>query len=120
MARQNNRFSKGFLSVGGCYECRCCGKKTRETGSDESSVELCAYCYHEAGWENMLADGNCTQAEFDKGIADLRKQYNRPTPQQNMGHVLVSKLINAPVLPRPVVVAEDPQVAWLRSIGCEV
>lgn len=49
--RDNRRF------VTGTYTCRSCQKLTRETGGDESSVELCRACYDEAGWENEHGDG---------------------------------------------------------------
>jgi rubrerythrin len=39
------------------YACRCCGKRTRETGDDESSVGLCKRCYYEGGLENEHSDG---------------------------------------------------------------
>ena len=34
-----------FQAMSGCYTCRVCGKRTRETGHDESSCQLCAFCY---------------------------------------------------------------------------
>lgn len=37
---------------GGMYICSGCGKKTRETGKDESSCTLCKKCYIEALEEN--------------------------------------------------------------------
>jgi hypothetical protein len=73
--RNNGRFQGGF--AGAVYKCGCCGKMTRETGEDESSCQLCAYCYIEAGWENSLSDGNCTQEEFDTAIANLKIRYKR-------------------------------------------
>lgn len=41
----------------GCYICLACGKKTRDTGNDEASVELCKKCYNEAMEENQKVDG---------------------------------------------------------------
>lgn len=38
------------------YVCRICRKRTRETGSCESGVELCAACYDDAGIENYHND----------------------------------------------------------------
>ena len=49
-----SRFKGGF--AGTTYLCRSCGKRTRETGEGESSVELCAACYDDAGWENLHSD----------------------------------------------------------------
>lgn len=48
----SNRFGRG-----GAYRCRSCGKLTRETGGDESSVELCRSCLQEAEMENAHSDG---------------------------------------------------------------
>lgn len=42
---------------GTIYKCRCCGKRTRETGEGESGVQLCADCYDAGGRENAHADG---------------------------------------------------------------
>jgi hypothetical protein len=42
---------------GGTYLCKCCGKLTRETGSGESAVDMCAVCYAESVAENMVSDG---------------------------------------------------------------
>lgn len=50
-----SRFKGGHK--GTTYECRCCGKRTRETGEGESGVQLCARCYMIAGIENAHADG---------------------------------------------------------------
>ncbi len=52
MAR-SDRFEQRF---GGLYTCGNCKKQTRETGDGESSVELCARCYYEAGLENEHSD----------------------------------------------------------------
>jgi hypothetical protein len=49
-----NRFTR--TRAGSTYTCECCGKRTRETGHDESSVSLCAACYFEAQIQIMLAD----------------------------------------------------------------
>lgn len=50
--RRNDRFQRGS----GIYVCRICGKRTRETGGDESNVELCFSCFEEAGLENEHSD----------------------------------------------------------------
>lgn len=47
-----------FARGSGCYDCRCCKKKTRETGEGESQVKLCRQCYDDAGYENDHEDGN--------------------------------------------------------------
>jgi len=46
-------FQKNVYSLeGSVYTCRICKKKTRETGMDESSVQLCKACLIEAQEEN--------------------------------------------------------------------
>ena len=71
--KENNRFQKGS----GVYICECCGKKTRETGLGESHVELCAYCYEVAGWENSFSDGIITQEQFKDKIKNLKIKHKR-------------------------------------------
>ena len=53
MKNQIDRFLKGK----GIYVCRACNKATRETGQEESDVELCKVCYLEGLEENRIADG---------------------------------------------------------------
>ena len=48
--------TKRFKTGSGCYVCRVCGKRTRETGAGESSCELCLRCYEWAGIENHHSD----------------------------------------------------------------
>jgi ribosome-binding protein aMBF1 (putative translation factor) len=40
------------------YTCDVCGKRTRETGHDESSVDLCAACYHSVTIDNTMSDNH--------------------------------------------------------------
>jgi hypothetical protein len=50
---RNNTFTKGS----GCYECKCCGHKTRDDGNGDSvHCELCTQCYEYAGVENTISD----------------------------------------------------------------
>tara|TARA_R110002051_G_C8706951_1_gene495154 strand:- start:992 stop:1159 length:168 start_codon:yes stop_codon:yes gene_type:complete len=47
------QFQKNVYSLeGSVYTCRICKKRTRETGHDESSVQLCKACLLEAQDEN--------------------------------------------------------------------
>lgn len=51
--RPTNRFIRG-QSV---YACRCCKRRTRQTGrGDNENVNLCAECFDLAGEENHLSD----------------------------------------------------------------
>lgn len=59
------------------FTCRVCKKLTRETGHDESSVKLCAFCSREAELENSLSDGAITEDEFHAALTELERQYKR-------------------------------------------
>lgn len=61
MAKRNLNSSFRF---GGCYECRICGKKTRETGHGESGCEMRRNCYYMTAEENSVADGCMEPEEF--------------------------------------------------------
>lgn len=54
----HNRFVKGS----GCFRCSVCKKLTRLVG--QSNESLCRPCEDFAMWENGVADGNITLAEF--------------------------------------------------------
>lgn len=63
-----NRFTKGS----GCYTCRSCGIKTRDTGYDGPQIQLCNQCFELAGYDNQVSDSGIetlTSAE----IADIRR-----------------------------------------------
>jgi len=57
---RTSKFQKGST----CYDCRICGKKTRETGDSESFIRLCRHCSQISGDENSVADGHMTVEEF--------------------------------------------------------
>lgn len=54
--RNNSRFQRGGMGHGSTYRCEICGKLTRETGDDESSVLLCAACYWNCQIDNLISD----------------------------------------------------------------
>lgn len=55
--RNNSRFQRGgFGRKGATYSCECCGKLTRETGEEESSLQLCAACYWDGQIEILESD----------------------------------------------------------------
>ena len=62
-----NRFDRH-----GTYICDSCGKLTRETGQDESSVQLCRLCYEEALLFNELQDGIITKEEYEDRKSKLK------------------------------------------------
>lgn len=51
-ASRNSRFQRGS----GVFACGCCARRTRDTGGDNTGVELCAECYELAGIENQISD----------------------------------------------------------------
>jgi hypothetical protein len=61
--------SKFEKKTGGTYTCRSCGKTTRETGHEESNVELCAACLHEEYVINAMSDNDMTKEEAEEYVA---------------------------------------------------
>ena len=57
---RNARFGRN-----GCYACRACGKQTRETGRDESSIRMCACCFEKTSCQNHVADNGPDGDNFD-------------------------------------------------------
>jgi transposase-like protein len=47
-----------FRKGSGCFECRACGKKTRENGSSNSQVQLCPKCQAQFERENSESDAS--------------------------------------------------------------
>lgn len=60
-----------YFSNGGAYRCRICNKRTRETGYEESSVELCAKCLLECYVENAQSDYGTDSSEAREAQARL-------------------------------------------------
>lgn len=52
MFRDNRRFQQG-ASV---YSCSLCGRRTRETGSGESQLEMCVDCFNLCSYDNEHND----------------------------------------------------------------
>lgn len=48
----------------GIYTCADCGKRTRDTGRGEASVDLCANCFDAAETANLVNDGDLSAEEF--------------------------------------------------------
>lgn len=93
--RDNRRFQAGRAIVGrkgSTYKCHCCGRMTRETGLDESSLDLCAYCLEESYLENSLSDGNIEQPQFEVDLDKLQKTYKRGQYAQNEADKKVGKI----------------------------
>jgi len=62
------KLSNRFQAGSGCYNCSCCGRKTRSTG-DEGDLSLCFECYEMSGIENLMNDQGETP--------ELRADYER-------------------------------------------
>jgi hypothetical protein len=62
------------------YTCECCGKRTRETGNEESTRDLCLACDLAGEIENMMSDyrSNFTQEQID-GVDVALKAANADT-----------------------------------------
>jgi hypothetical protein len=75
MAHTANRFKRGS----GVFACGSCGRKTRDTGGDNTSAQRCAECYEAGGIENELSDYGASytpeQIEAcEKRIAELTQK----------------------------------------------
>ena len=62
-----------FQRGSGCYVCRACDHRTRDTGGDGAGVQLCDLCYEEAGIENMISDGAAEASDHER-LEEVRKQ----------------------------------------------
>jgi len=56
----SSKFRKGQ----GCYNCRICGRKTRDTGDQAIGSELCPHCWEMGGEENSFQDGYLSEEEL--------------------------------------------------------
>lgn len=78
--RTTNRFTRGS----GCYTCRSCGRKTRDTGrGDNEHIGLCAECFDLGGIENAICDSDGDELdryrnEAKRLLAAIRKLGGTP------------------------------------------
>jgi hypothetical protein len=56
MCKSNSRFQSNHHGFNGAYICEACGKRTRETGHEESGLGLCALCLWRTYAENSVSD----------------------------------------------------------------
>jgi len=42
----------------GTFDCRVCGRHTRDTERENGEVQLCPHCHHLSEFENMINDGD--------------------------------------------------------------
>ena len=62
-----NRFRRGS----GCFECKVCGKRTRDTG-DNASCEMCPLCFERSSWRNSLSDHGLLTPEVEAKLDSLK------------------------------------------------
>lgn len=46
----------GFKTGSGCFTCRICYERTRDTNGGNGSIDLCPLCYAKCGCDNSLND----------------------------------------------------------------
>jgi len=61
----------------GVYTCTSCGKPMRETGLEESTVEMCAECYEINLLDNEYSDGRKTEEEFNRKVEEIKFKYSK-------------------------------------------
>lgn len=76
---RRSRFQPGQ----GAFNCRCCGRHTRDTG-DNGQLELCPQCFELAGYENQWRDSGHKLDESDcqtvrQYLAELASHVGNPT-----------------------------------------
>ncbi len=54
------------------FTCKCCGKRTRETGHHEAAVEMCKKCLFEAYVENAASDYGEDSDEYREALENLK------------------------------------------------
>jgi hypothetical protein len=70
--KKNNRFGRG-----GCFTCKRCGKRTRDTG-ENASVQMCPLCDNICLYENSLSDngwGKHGDLEECKTVAEVHAKF---------------------------------------------
>lgn len=115
--RDNRRFQtgRGMFRLGATYTCHCCKRQTRETGQDESSLGLCAYCLLESYLENELSDGVIEQPEFEQKLDDLQKQYKRGKYAKTEADAKTRKIQSSRYI-APVATESKPEVEAKVSV----
>lgn len=72
--KKNNRFGRG-----GCFTCKKCGKRTRDTG-ENAAVGMCPLCDEICLCENALSDngwGEHGDLDHCKTLAEVRAEFTR-------------------------------------------
>lgn len=74
-AEMNNKHNSHFRHGSGCYECKNCGKQTRDTGEGESGWQLCRKCYDAWCTANGIIDGSYTIEDVPENMRALVEQF---------------------------------------------
>ena len=70
-----SQFQRGtYRNKGGAFKCEICGRRTRETGEDETALQQCRFCIWEGYAENDLADGVTTEEEYKARMAEIAEK----------------------------------------------
>lgn len=70
MQTKANKFKRGS----GCFTCHSCGRSTRDTGGDNTSLKLCAECYEIGGIENQISDKSFYDGQTEAScLAEIEK-----------------------------------------------
>jgi hypothetical protein len=59
MKRGHSHFQRGS----GCFDCRSCGRRTRDTGVQSIGAKVCTDCYELAGMDNACNDNGTSPAD---------------------------------------------------------
>lgn len=86
----------GFETGSGCYQCRLCGKETRETGGGESSSLLCAACDVRTMAENSHNDAGHKPGEHHDGCPVCGESESVGEPIDAAYHVVDADGLVAP------------------------
>ena len=81
-----NRFNRrGINRKGSTYICECCGKRTRETGNEESTRSLCLACDLAGEIEITMSDhGSKFSQEQINGITAAMEAAKYDTPDADV------------------------------------
>lgn len=81
--------TKHFKYGSGVFECKHCGRRTRDTNGDNGNVAMCEDCYEGSMQENGMLDGDELAAQYER---DMRACYQRAV---NKGGVIAGYVRNA-------------------------
>lgn len=84
-----SRFQRGS----GCFTCKLCAKRTRDTG-DNGSCELCPLCFSKSECGNSLSDSGYNELKLGNAYA-VFADCRTPWECENLLTIELQKLTNA-------------------------